>query len=88
LMSILIVILFLGGWLPIFNINILYYLPKEIWIIIKTLFIIYLFILVRGTLPRYRYDQLMMLGWKIFLPISLSYLIYYIILYIIISFFI
>jgi NADH-quinone oxidoreductase subunit H len=88
LMSILIVILFLGGWLPIFNINILYYLPKELWIIIKTLFIIYLFILVRGTLPRYRYDQLMMLGWKIFLPISLSYLIYYIILYLIISFFI
>lgn len=88
LMSFLIVILFLGGWLPIFNIDFLFFLPKEVWIILKALFIIYLFILIRGTLPRYRYDQLMILGWKIFLPLSLSYLLLYIILYYIISFFI
>lgn len=80
LMSFLIVLLFFGGWLPLFNINIFYFLSKEVWIIIKALFIIYLFILVRGTLPRYRYDQLMSIGWKVFLPLSLSYLLVYIVL--------
>ena len=79
LMSVLIVLFFFGGWLPLFNINIFNLLFKELWIIIKVLFVVYLFILVRGTLPRYRYDQLMMLGWKIFLPLSLSYLLFYII---------
>lgn len=80
LMSFLIVIFFFGGWLPFFNLNIYIFFPKEFWIIIKVLFIIYLFILVRGTMPRYRYDQLMSLGWKIFLPLSLSFLLMYIII--------
>jgi NADH-quinone oxidoreductase subunit H len=80
LMSFLIVIFFFGGWLPLFSLNIFYFFFKEFWIIIKVLFVIYLFILVRGSLPRYRYDQLMSLGWKYFLPISLSYLLLYIIL--------
>jgi NADH-quinone oxidoreductase subunit H len=80
LMSFLIVIFFFGGWLPLGNINIFFFLPKELWIIIKVLFLIYMFILVRGTMPRYRYDQLMMLGWKIFLPLSLGYLIFFIVL--------
>jgi len=80
LMSFLIVIFFFGGWLPLFSLNIFYFFFKELWIIIKVLFVIYLFILVRGSLPRYRYDQLMSLGWKYFLPISLSYLLLYIIL--------
>ena len=79
LMSFLIVILFLGGWLPFFGFNICLFFFKELWVILKILFILYLFILVRGTLPRYRYDQLMSLGWKIFLPLSLSYLLLYII---------
>lgn len=79
LMSFLIVLFFFGGWLPLFNLNIFFFLPKEFWIIFKVLFILYLFILVRGTLPRYRYDQLMAIGWKVFLPLSLSYLLIYII---------
>ena len=77
LMSFLIVLFFLGGWLPLFNLDFLFFFPKEIWITLKVLFVIYLFILIRGTLPRYRYDQLMMIGWKIFLPLSLSYLLLY-----------
>jgi len=79
LMSFLIVLFFFGGWLPFLNVNIFFFLFKEIWIVLKVLFVVYLFILVRGTLPRYRYDQLMSLGWKVFLPISLSYLLLYII---------
>jgi NADH-quinone oxidoreductase subunit H len=78
-MSFLIVLFFFGGWLPLISINLFCFFFNEIWIILKVLFIIYLFILIRGTLPRYRYDQLMMLGWKIFLPLSLSYLLIYII---------
>lgn len=84
LMCFLITIFFLGGWLPIFpSIKIFYILPADIWLMLKVLFMLYLFIWVRGTLPRYRYDQLMMLGWKVFLPISLGYLILYmVVLYI------
>ena len=88
LMSFLIVLLFFGGWLPLFNLNIFFFLSKELWIIIKVLFIIYLFIVVRGTLPRYRYDQLMMIGWKIFLPLSLSYLLIYMVFLFLLNLFI
>ena len=87
-MSFLIVLLFFGGWLPLFNLNIFFFLSKELWIIIKVLFIIYLFIVVRGTLPRYRYDQLMMIGWKIFLPLSLSYLLIYMVFLFLLNLFI
>ena len=79
LMSFLIVLFFFGGWLPFFNLNLFIFFSKEIWIIVKVLFLLYFFILIRGTLPRYRYDQLMAIGWKIFLPISLSYLLLYIV---------
>jgi NADH-quinone oxidoreductase subunit H len=75
LMCSLIVILFFGGWLPIINICPINLIPGTIWFAIKVLFFIILFIIVRGTLPRYRYDQLMRLGWKIFLPLSLAFLI-------------
>jgi NADH-quinone oxidoreductase subunit H len=75
LMCSLTVILFLGGWLPLLNIWPLNLIPGTIWFALKTLFFIFLFILVRGTLPRYRYDQLMRLGWKVFLPISLGFLL-------------
>ena len=71
LMSSMTVILFLGGWLPPFDIYPLNIIPGVIWFILKIMFILFLFIWVRGTFPRYRYDQLMRLGWKIFLPLSL-----------------
>ena len=71
LMSSMTVILFLGGWLPPFDIFPLNVLPGVFWFTIKIIFILFLFIWVRGTFPRYRYDQLMRLGWKVFLPLSL-----------------
>ena len=75
LMCSMTVILFLGGWFPILNFWPFYFIPGTVWFAIKTLFFIFLFILIRGTLPRYRYDQLMRLGWKVFLPISLAFLL-------------
>ena len=71
LMRSMTVILFLGGWLPPFDIFPLNALPGVFWFTIKIIFILFLFIWVRGTFPRYRYDQLMRLGWKVFLPLSL-----------------
>ena len=68
-------ILFLGGWLPIIDIYPINLIPAPIWMIIKILFLFFLFALVKAIVPRYRYDQLMRLGWKIFLPFSLFYLV-------------
>jgi NADH-quinone oxidoreductase subunit H len=68
-------ILFLGGWLPIIDIYPINLLPAPIWMILKILFLFLLFALVKAIVPRYRYDQLMRLGWKIFLPFSLIYLV-------------
>ncbi len=68
-------ILFLGGWLPIFDIYPLNIIPSPIWMILKILFLFFLFALVKAIVPRYRYDQLMRLGWKVFLPLSLIYLV-------------
>ena len=73
LMSSIIVILFLGGWLPILNIFIFKYIYTSFWFSIKLLLVMFFFIWVRATLPRYRYDQLMMLGWKVILPLSLGF---------------
>ena len=70
-MSSMTTILFLGGWLPPFNIAPFNMLPGPIWFFLKITFILFLFLWVRGTLPRYRYDQLMRLGWKVFLPFSI-----------------
>ena len=75
LMSSMTVILFMGGWLPPFDIFPLNAVPGIIWFVIKVIFILFLFIWVRGTFPRYRYDQLMRLGWKIFLPLSLLWVV-------------
>ncbi len=75
LMSSMTVILFMGGWLPPFDIFPLNAIPGVIWFVIKVIFILFLFIWVRGTFPRYRYDQLMRLGWKIFLPLSLLWVV-------------
>jgi NADH-quinone oxidoreductase subunit H len=74
LMSTISAILFLGGWLPL--LNILNFIPSTIWLSIKICFGVVFFILTRATLPRYRYDQLMYLGWKCLLPLSLGYLIF------------
>ena len=69
-------ILFLGGWLPIMDIYPLNLIPAPIWMILKILFLFLLFALIKAIVPRYRYDQLMRLGWKIFLPFSLIYLVF------------
>lgn len=74
-MSAFTAILFLGGWLPPLNIPPLNYIPGVFWLAGKILLILFFMIWVRGTLPRYRYDQLMRLGWKIFLPLSLVWLL-------------
>ena len=75
LMSSMTVILFLGGWLPPFDIYPLNAIPGVVWFTTKIVFILFLFIWVRGTFPRYRYDQLMRLGWKVFLPLSLFWVV-------------
>ena len=76
LMSSFAAILFLGGWLPIFDIFPFYILPGSLWFSFKLILGVIFFIVTRATLPRYRYDQLMQLGWKSFLPLSLGYLIF------------
>jgi len=75
LMSSFAAILFLGGWLPIFNLFPLYLFPGSFWLSLKIAIGVVFFIVTRATLPRYRYDQLMQLGWKSFLPLSLGYII-------------
>jgi NADH-quinone oxidoreductase subunit H len=75
LMSTFAAILFFGGWLPLFNIFPFYILPGGFWLSLKISIGAVFFIVTRATLPRYRYDQLMQLGWKSFLPLSLSFLI-------------
>jgi len=74
LMSALNSILFFGGWLA--PLDILMFIPGSFWFSIKICFFVLLFIVMRAALPRYRYDQLMGLGWKVFLPISLAYLMF------------
>jgi len=75
LMSSLTTILFFGGWLPLLNIFPFNLIPSFIWFGLKICFFVVLFIWFRAILPRYRYDQLMTLGWKVFSPLSLSYLL-------------
>nr|WP_041861002.1 NADH-quinone oxidoreductase subunit NuoH [Candidatus Puniceispirillum marinum] len=75
LMSSMTVILFLGGWLPPFDIWPLNIIPGPLWFILKIMMVLFVFLWVRATTPRYRYDQLMRLGWKIFLPFSLLYVV-------------
>jgi NADH-quinone oxidoreductase subunit H len=71
LMSAMNVLLFFGGWLPPFDHPWLGSLPPIVWFIGKICAFLFLFLWIRATLPRYRYDQLMRLGWKVFLPLSL-----------------
>jgi len=68
-------ILFLGGWLPPFDWAPLYYIPGIIWFLGKISFLFFVMAWVKATVPRYRYDQLMRLGWKVFLPLSLFWVV-------------
>jgi NADH-quinone oxidoreductase subunit H len=75
LMSGMTSILFLGGWLPPFDVAPFTWIPGIIWFALKVSFVLFVFLWVRATLPRYRYDQLMRLGWKVFLPFSLLWVV-------------
>ena len=68
-------ILFLGGWLAPMNIPLFDIVPPPVWLILKILFLFVLFALIKAIVPRYRYDQLMRLGWKVFLPFSLIWVV-------------
>jgi NADH-quinone oxidoreductase subunit H len=73
LMSSLIVIFFFGGWWPMFKLN---FLPYEFWFILKICLMAFFYVLVRASFPRFRYDQLMDICWKIFLPFNFCYLLF------------
>jgi NADH-quinone oxidoreductase subunit H len=75
LMSAMTTILFLGGWLAPFGVAPFTWVPGLIWFVLKICLCLFCFLWVRATFPRYRYDQLMRLGWKVFLPLSLAWLV-------------
>jgi NADH-quinone oxidoreductase subunit H len=75
LMSAMTSILFLGGWLSPIPVEPFTWIPGPVWLLGKTLFVMFCFLWVRATFPRFRYDQLMRLGWKVFLPLSLFWLV-------------
>ena len=75
LMSGMTAVLFLGGWLPPIDIAPFNWIPGPIWFFIKISLVLFCFLWVRATFPRYRYDQLMRLGWKVFLPLSLAWVV-------------
>ena len=66
--------MFLGGWLPPFNFTPFTWLPGVFWLVFKVVFIVFLFLWFRATFPRYRYDQIMRLGWKVFIPVTLVWI--------------
>ncbi|MGL4445234.1 MAG: NADH-quinone oxidoreductase subunit NuoH [Alsobacter sp.] len=71
-MCALMTILFLGGWLPPFDIPPFNWVPGVVWFVLKMCLVFFMFAMVKAFVPRYRYDQLMRLGWKVFLPLSLA----------------
>jgi NADH-quinone oxidoreductase subunit H len=75
LVSAMTAILFLGGWLAPFGVAPFTWIPGPVWFLLKTALMMFVFLWVRATLPRFRYDQLMRLGWKVFLPFSLFWLV-------------
>ena len=75
LMCALNAILFFGGWLPPLELEFLYWIPGWIWLFVKIFAFFFIFSWVKATVPRFRYDQLMRLGWKVFLPISLLWVV-------------
>ena len=75
LMCAMCTILFMGGWLPPFNVAPFTWVPGIFWFLAKIVFFFFMFAMVKAMVPRYRYDQLMLLGWKVFLPTSLAWVI-------------
>lgn len=75
LMSAMNAVLFFGGWHPIIDIDFLDFIPGFVWMVLKISFFLFIFLWVRASLPRYRYDQLMRLGWKVFLPLTLLFIV-------------
>jgi NADH-quinone oxidoreductase subunit H len=75
LVSTIAVLMFLGGWLPPIDSAWLTWIPSWLWLAIKTFVVVTMFLWVRATFPRFRYDQIMRLGWKIFIPVTLVWLI-------------
>lgn len=75
LVSAMTVTFFMGGYLPPFGMSFLYFVPGFIWFVLKVCFLLFVFLWIRATLPRYRYDQLMRLGWKVFLPLTLFWVV-------------
>jgi NADH-quinone oxidoreductase subunit H len=75
LVATLATIIFLGGWLPPVNIAPFTLIPGFIWLILKIAFLLFCFLWFRATFPRYRYDQIMRLGWKVFIPITLVWIL-------------
>ena len=75
LISVLAVLMFLGGWLPPVDSAVFNWIPGWIWLGLKTFLVVSMFIWIRATFPRFRYDQIMRLGWKIFIPVTLIYLL-------------
>lgn len=75
-MSSLYVILFFGGWLPFINCTVFFWIPGWFWFSLKVVIVMFCFVWVRATLPRYRFDQLMALGWKVILPLSLAFFLF------------
>jgi NADH-quinone oxidoreductase subunit H len=73
LMCAMTAILFLGGWLPVIDVPVLNWVPGVVWFMGKVVFVFFMFAMVKAIVPRYRYDQLMRLGWKVFLPLSLAW---------------
>jgi NADH-quinone oxidoreductase subunit H len=68
-------ILFLGGWLPPVNVAPFTWVPGVVWFVLKVVFVFFCFAMTKAIVPRYRYDQLMRLGWKVFLPLSLAWVV-------------
>ncbi len=73
--SILTTVLFLGGWYAPINTPFLTWIPGLVWLLLKTAFLLYVFLWIRATFPRYRYDQIMRLGWKVFIPVTIAWIV-------------
>jgi NADH-quinone oxidoreductase subunit H len=75
LVSTMTALMFLGGWNPLFDIAPFNWIPGFFWLLAKVLFVLFLFLWFRATFPRYRYDQIMRLGWKVFIPVTLVWIV-------------